>query len=161
MRDGEGQGGLACCSPWGHRIRHAWVTGNQHSACVYTAPPGVSTHQWTAAWVTGHQHSACVYRPSWGVHPSVDSCLGTAHQHSACVCVPPLPGCPPASGQLGCLHGLGHCAHRGACIALNCASVQMYVLRRGFARSHGNSTFSFLRNLHRLLHGDCTNLQSH
>ena len=24
--DGDGQGGLACCSPWGHRVRHDWVT---------------------------------------------------------------------------------------------------------------------------------------
>ena len=23
---GHGQGGLACCSPWGHRVRHYWVT---------------------------------------------------------------------------------------------------------------------------------------
>ena len=22
LGDGEGQGSLACCSPWGHRIRH-------------------------------------------------------------------------------------------------------------------------------------------
>ena len=24
--DGEGQGGLTCCSPWGHRVRHDWAT---------------------------------------------------------------------------------------------------------------------------------------
>ena len=23
---GDGQGGLACCSPWGHRVRHSWTT---------------------------------------------------------------------------------------------------------------------------------------
>ena len=23
---GEGQGSLVCCSSWGHRIRHDWVT---------------------------------------------------------------------------------------------------------------------------------------
>ena len=29
--DGEGQGGLACCSPWGCKeSRHNWVTGKQH-----------------------------------------------------------------------------------------------------------------------------------
>ena len=22
----DGQGGLACCSPWGHRVRHGWAT---------------------------------------------------------------------------------------------------------------------------------------
>ena len=27
--DGEGQGSLACCSPWGHRVRHSWATGQQ------------------------------------------------------------------------------------------------------------------------------------
>ena len=26
---GEGQGGLACCSPWGHRVRHNWMTEKQ------------------------------------------------------------------------------------------------------------------------------------
>ena len=28
--NGEGQGGLECCSPWGCRVRHAWVTEKQH-----------------------------------------------------------------------------------------------------------------------------------
>ena len=23
---GDGQGGLACCNPWGHRVRHNWAT---------------------------------------------------------------------------------------------------------------------------------------
>ena len=27
--DSEGQGGLACCSPWGRRVRHYWVTERQ------------------------------------------------------------------------------------------------------------------------------------
>ena len=27
--DGEGQGGLACCRPWGHRVKHNWVTKQQ------------------------------------------------------------------------------------------------------------------------------------
>ena len=26
LGDGEGQGGLACCSPWGSRVGHALVT---------------------------------------------------------------------------------------------------------------------------------------
>ena len=26
LGDGEGQGGLACCSPWGCRVRHDWAT---------------------------------------------------------------------------------------------------------------------------------------
>ena len=29
--DSEGQGGLACCSPWGHkRVKHDWATEQQH-----------------------------------------------------------------------------------------------------------------------------------
>ena len=28
--DGEGQGGLVCCSPWDHRVGHDWVTEQQH-----------------------------------------------------------------------------------------------------------------------------------
>ena len=26
LGDGEGQGNLACCSPWGYRVRHSWAT---------------------------------------------------------------------------------------------------------------------------------------
>ena len=28
--DGEEQGSLVCCSPWGHRDWHNWVTEQQH-----------------------------------------------------------------------------------------------------------------------------------
>ena len=28
--DGEGQGSLVYCSPWGHRVRHDWATEQQH-----------------------------------------------------------------------------------------------------------------------------------
>ena len=27
---GEGQGGLVCCSPWYHRVRHDWATEHHH-----------------------------------------------------------------------------------------------------------------------------------
>ena len=29
---GDGQGSLACCSPWGHRVRHNLVTEHQEHA---------------------------------------------------------------------------------------------------------------------------------
>ena len=33
LRDSEGQGSLACCSPWGCRVRHELVTKQQY-LCV-------------------------------------------------------------------------------------------------------------------------------
>ena len=34
--DGEGQGGLACCSPWGHMGSRDWVTEQQQqTACIF------------------------------------------------------------------------------------------------------------------------------
>ena len=33
LGDGEGQGSLVCCSPWGYRVRHDWVT-EQKRICL-------------------------------------------------------------------------------------------------------------------------------
>ena len=32
LGDGEGQGSLACCSPWGHRVRHDQAIEQQQKA---------------------------------------------------------------------------------------------------------------------------------
>ena len=29
--DSEGQGSLACCSPWSHRVRNNWMAEQQHT----------------------------------------------------------------------------------------------------------------------------------
>ena len=32
--DGEGQRGLECCSSWGHRVGHDWVTEQQEHVFI-------------------------------------------------------------------------------------------------------------------------------
>ena len=32
LGDGEGQGGLVCCSPWGRRVTPNWVTEHQQQS---------------------------------------------------------------------------------------------------------------------------------
>ena len=38
LGDSEGQGSLACCRPWGCRIRHSWVT-EHHQANAFLLSP--------------------------------------------------------------------------------------------------------------------------
>ena len=38
LGDGEGQGSLACCSPWGHRVEHDLVSEQQQQN--YVMPMG-------------------------------------------------------------------------------------------------------------------------
>ena len=37
--DGDGQGSLACCSPWGHRVGHDWVTELENSSREWNTRP--------------------------------------------------------------------------------------------------------------------------
>ena len=67
-------------------------------------------------WVTRQQHGVCVCT----TRPGASTPQWTAD------CVPHLLERPPVNGQLGCLHGLGHCGHRGACIVLNHTFVWTY-----------------------------------
>ena len=48
-RNGEGQGSLACCSPWSHRVKHDWATEQQLRLLVSDPRVGVPPYVvWTA-----------------------------------------------------------------------------------------------------------------
>ena len=57
LGDGEGQGGLVCCSPWGCRVRHDLETEQQklqHSTCCGLSP-------WSCPWNLGSTPQCPLY----------------------------------------------------------------------------------------------------
>ena len=69
LRDGEGQGGLVCCSPWGKQSRTRLRNGATKSKPSKTSLQCSKVRWWITLWRTeGHAENALVFDPG-------DSCV--------------------------------------------------------------------------------------
>ena len=62
LKVGDGQGGLACCSPWGCRVRHDWATELNWvwicSSLSLSSPSPLVTISFLCLWVYFHKKLA-------------------------------------------------------------------------------------------------------
>ena len=69
---GDGQGSLVCCSPWGHRVRHAWVTELnlvvQHSVQLFSTPWTVVCQAPLSMGCSGQEYRSGLPFPSPRIH---------------------------------------------------------------------------------------------